>query len=494
MGVIDNFRNILKRPLSKQESKQVPQEHYSINSTPDFGGARNTTPKFNQGSYRGIFGSLPKRSQKDLNLDERRFKYMDLNTLMDVLSDAHPDVSFAIWNFLRIGNSGFKVRVYKLNSENRYTTAEKDIAELFKRLKLPNNNKFEKSRDINKLINQLILSVVTRGAAACEVVLTPSKDDIAFIAPVDPATITFRYENGRYIPYQNGGTLSLDIPTFFYEGLDERIDDPYGRSPLISALNMVLFQLQVLNDIKAVVHNQGYPRFDIKIVEETLLARMPIYIRNNEEAKNEWLASRMQEIIDMYNDLEPDDTLVHFDSVEVGMVGGKGSGGAVIDPQKLMQAIDNLIMSGLKTLSTILGRRSTGNTESFAKLEIKLYLQGIKAIQEVVATILSRALMLYLNIKGKQGIVEIEFNPVEIRTELEQEQFRQIAFLNAAFARDQGWITQDDAANMAVGHDSVSDPDWDHIQPVKNKDGETPSGTIDTNPSAGGEDDTSSGN
>ncbi|MGF7033671.1 hypothetical protein J2T17_004619 [Paenibacillus mucilaginosus] len=35
-------------------------------------------------------------------------------------------------------------------------------------------------------------------------------------------------------------------------------------------------------------------------------------------------------------------------------------------------------------MSTILGRRSTGNTESFAKIEIKLYIQGVRALQRVV--------------------------------------------------------------------------------------------------------------
>jgi len=197
----------------------------------------------------------------------------------------------------------------------------------------------------------------------------------------------------------------------------------------------------------------------------------------------------------MYNNLEPDDTLVHYDSVEVGMVGGKGggSGGATVDPQKLMQVIDNLVQSGLKTLSTILGRRSVGSTEQFAKMEIKLYLQGVKALQELVANVLQRALTLYLNIKGKQGTVVFTFNAVEIRTELEQTQFENIKYINLITARDQGRITQDEAANEAVGHDAVGDPDWEHVQPNKNKDGGDRQPDTDTNPSASGSTDDSSG-
>ena len=42
-----------------------------------------------------------------------------------------------------------------------------------------------------------------------------------------------------------------------------------------------------------------------------------------------------------------------------------------------MHVIDNLIQSGVKTLSTLLGRRGAGQTESYAKIEIKLYLTGL---------------------------------------------------------------------------------------------------------------------
>lgn len=488
MGRITDLFNRFSKPKKEEYTRPLN----NVRAAPDFGGSRTTIPRFAQGS--GVaFGSLPKKTQRQLGLDEKHFNHMNTDELIDTLVDAHPDVSFAVWNFLRIGNSGYKITVNKLNG-NRWPVAEKEIQEMLTRLSLPNGSRFEKSKSFSKVLNQLIFNVVTRGAAALEVVLTPGLDDVSFFAPVDPATIEFRYENNRYIPYQSSGTLCLDIPTFFCEGLDERTDDPYGRSPILSALHMVLFQLQVLNDIKAVVHNQGYPRFDIKIVEEVLLNRMPIQIRNNEDEKQKWLSERMDEIIDMYNELEPDDTFVHYDSVEVAMVGGgKGGGGALIDPQKLMAVIDNLIMSGLKTLSTILGRRSTGNTESFAKLEIKLYLQGVKAIQDVISDILGRALTLALNIKGKQGIVKFEFLPVEIRTDLEKAQFEQIKYLNIITARDQGWITQDEAAEMAVGHAPASDPDWEHIQPAKNKDGGTPQGSTDTNDSAGGNSDNSSG-
>ncbi|WP_426455310.1 hypothetical protein ACP26L_36430 (plasmid) [Paenibacillus sp. S-38] len=485
-GLFDFFRKkpdqaLARRSGGSRSSSQV----VSVN---DFGGSRTTIPKFAQGGG-GVGGALPKKAQSDLLLDERSLASASIEDLIDILSDAHPDVSYAIWNFMRLGNTKYNISVRKPGGDGKPDeNMKKVITDFFDMMEMPDPTRFSVNRGIDKMLGQLLYAVITRGAASLELVMGQGNTEVAFIAPIDPATVEFRYENERYVPYQDEGKISLDLPTFFYEGLDERIDDPNGRGPLLGAINMVMFQLQVLNDIKAVVHNQGYPRFDIKILEEVLLKRMPISIRNNEKEMQIWLNARLNEIIDMYKNLDVDDTFVHFDSIEVGMAGG-GKSGALFDPEKLMTVIDNLLMTGLKTLSTILGRRSTGNTESFAKIEIKLYIQGVRALQRVVERLMSRALTAMLNLGGKQGIVSFTFEEIEIRTEMEQAQFDQIRLMNIAMMRDQGWIDQEEAAMRAVGHAPVGEP----INPggaanPKNADGGRPSGQTDTNPNAGGSD------
>jgi hypothetical protein len=506
-----DFINSVRKSIGFAKKIQ-PMSDYK--PTPDFGGSRVSLPKpVMLGGGNGTL--MSKKTKQDLNLDDRLLSTKQVTDLVDILADAHPDFSFAIWNFIRIANSGYTIEVTKLGTGKRWSQAEKDMKELADRLDLPSTTSFEKGRSLDKIAEQLLLSVIMRGACALELIPTPKFDDVSFLAPVEPSTIDFKIENGRFVPYQNYGQISLDLPTFFYDGLDEIVDNPYGRSPVLSAINIIIFQMQVLNDIKAVVHNQGYPRIDIQIIEEVLLQRMPIAIRNNEQKKQEWLKAKLDEIIAMYSTLEPDDAYVHFDSVVIGSSGGGKDGGALIDPEKLMTAIDNLIMSGLKTLSTILGRRSSGNTESFAKLEIKLYLQGVIAIQRCVERAMGKALTLGLNIKGKQGIVKFKFNDVEIRTELEQEQFKQTKYTNLAFARDQGWIDQNEASQLAVGHASVAEPNYealgkiatDPAQGGRPSNGSTPANTgtttpnndtpgavVDTNPSAGGNTDTTGGN
>jgi hypothetical protein len=481
LASIRDFFSFRKR--KKQQPTRLAAATAQAPDVPDFGGSRTTIPRFAMGGG-GAGGNLPRRAQSELMLDEASLQSASLDSLIDILSDAHPDLGFALWNFLRIGNCDFKYKVMKVGSDKEDAASKKLIDQFLQMLELPNINRFESSRSLKKVINQLMLSVLTRGAGSLELVLASSLTGVAFLAPIDPATITFRFEQDRYVPYQDTDKISLDIPTFIYEALDDRIDDPYGRSPFTNAVQMILFQLQVLQDIKAVVHNQGYPRFDIKILEEVLLNRVPINIRNNEEKKATWLKAKLQEVIEMYNGLQPDDTFVHFDSIEMGTVGGGSGGGSLIDPEALMTVIDNQIMAGLKTLSTIMGRRSSGNTESFAKLEIKLYMAGVKAVQDVVSRIISRALTIMLNMNGKQGIVQFEFEPIEIRTELEQEQFNQIKLQNIAYKRDQGWIDQDMASIEAVGTPSVAEPNMEMLKgSAKTSEGGTPQGA--TRPSGG---------
>lgn len=435
MGILDRF---LRRGRFARSSDE-PDRPSDV-----FSGTRKTVGI----KFEGTVG----KPSKYVRLKEDTFRRYSPSKLLQILRNCHPDVSQAVWNFKILGNSGYTVNVTLLNGEE-HKSGQKLIEDFLRNLEYYSSDGFEKGRGIQKVIDCLIDSILVRGAAALEMVLNKDLDDCLYLVPVDPETITFEYQNGRLIPYQED--VKLDIPTFFYEGLDETDTDPYGTSPFLSVIQTLAFQIQVLNDIKAVIHNQGYGKYDIKVIEEVLLKRMPINIRNNEKKKQEWLDQQLKQIIDMYSKLDPDAAFVHFDSVEVGMI---DNAKAMVDPQKIMAVIDTQILAALKQYSTLMGRRSQGQTEQYAKLEIKIFMKSVQRVQRMVESILSRALTRYLNLKGMQGYVYFKLNDVEIRTALERVNFEQIAILNAAMKRDQGWITQDEAAMEIVGHKAVGEP------------------------------------
>ena len=422
------------------------EEYSTDRETPNnsFGGSRKT---------KGLDEGSVYRSGKHVRLDERVFKRYPPKKLLRILKNNHPDVSQAVWNFKIMGNSGYRIKVKKLNGEE-HESGKKLIDDFLLGLDFYSSGGYEKSRGLNRVIDQLFDSALTKGALSLEMVMDKSFEDVLYLAVVDPDTIDFKVEEGKLIPYQD--KVKLDIPTFFYEGLDETETDPYGTSPFLSVIQTLSFHLQVLEDIRAVIHNQGYGKYDIKIIEEVLLKRMPINIRNNEKKKQEWLNKQLSDIIDQYSKLDPDAAFVHFDSVEVDMV---ENAKAMVDPQKIMAVIDTQIQNALKQYSTLMGRRSQGQTEQYAKLEIKIFMKSVRRVQELVESVMSRVLTKLLNIHGMQGYVHFKFKDSEIRTELEQATFEQIKIQNEARKRDEGWQTQDDASENVTGEKAVGEPD-----------------------------------
>lgn len=410
------------------------------------------------------------RSNKHWNfkIDQNCLRRNSPRKLLEIMRYNHPDMSQAIWNFQIMGNNSYKVKVTKLDG-TEHMSGKKVIDDFLKSLEYVQSSTFEKNKGIGRVVDQMYEHILIRGATAMEIVMDPTYQTPKYFAIVDPDTIYFEAENGRLIPYQNGGggdrDIRLDIPTFFHEGIDETDTDPYGTSPFLSSLRILAFHMEVLEDIKMVVHNQGYGKYDIKIVEEVLLKRMPVSIRNSEAKKQEWLNARLAEIISMYSKLDPDAAFVHFDSVEVDMV---ESAKATLDPQKLMAVIDSQIQNALKQYSTFMGRRSTGQTEQYARMESRIFFKSVRRLQVIVENILSRALTKVLHINSMQGFVEFKFDGIDLRSEIEKVNFEQIAITNAVAKRDQGFITQDEAAEELTGRKAVGEPDKEMLGVIKN--------------------------
>lgn len=447
VGYIDKIRSFLGRDKhSKQEATEKEDNLHQFNATAaTFGGSKKT---------KNLEEGYVARKGKYVKLTSASFSRYTAKSLLNILSRNHPDVSQALWNFKIIGNSGFRVKVTKMDGETEHQTGRKVINDFIRSLDFYGSSGFEKSKSLSRVTDQLIDSALLRGAISMEMVMDADFKEVLFFTAVEPDTIEFELDSGRLIPRQ--GNIRLDTPTFFHEGLDETTVDPYGTSPFLSVIRVLAFHLEVMEDLKMVIHNQGYGKYDITILEEVLLKRMPIQIKNNPKEKEKWLKDQLDTIITMYSKLDPDAAFVHFDSVKVGQVEGAK---AMLDPQKVMDVIDTQILGALKQYSTLMGRRSQGQTEQYAKLEIKIFMKSVQRIQSLIESVYSRALTQLLNIKGMQGYVQFKFNDTEIRTELEKVNFEQIQIQNEANKRDQGWTTQDEAAVAITGTPAVGEPD-----------------------------------
>ena len=97
MRFLDNIKKVfLPTKYSKGTINTTNVPDYDPVS--DFGGSRTTLPKFIQVGR--CIWCITKEIQRELQLDDFTLSTMGVDDLIDTLIDAHPDVSFAVWNFM----------------------------------------------------------------------------------------------------------------------------------------------------------------------------------------------------------------------------------------------------------------------------------------------------------------------------------------------------------------------------------------------------------
>lgn len=384
--------------------------------------------------------------------------------LINILIDSNPDVSQALYSFLRMCNSGFVIKVFDKKGKS-FEKGQAIIDEWVKSCDLQQTNRgFKEDRSLNSFVNKVHLSFFTQGAGASEIVLN-DKLEPSYLQSVNPSTIWFKRgeKEIELVPWQlqidgdrkkgkwEGNYKKIDIPSFFYQPLDARLDDVYGVSPILPVLQVVFFQIQVYQDLQAVVHKAGFPRIEITLMEEILIKNAPAGIKNNAKALTEWLNARKAEIETQYKSINPDDAAIHFDSVKLQYMGGSQQGLSSYDARALIEVIDAQVIAALKSLSTLMGRYR-GRTETYASAEVQLYIKGVEAIQKVSGLLMGRMLTFCLNMFGQQGYVEFQYLPIELRSKTELAQWNAIRIRNELTFLALGFESFEEACIELTGH------------------------------------------
>lgn len=372
-------------------------------------------------SYLG-FGYMPRKFETTRQLDITKFKNYNTNDLLDLLRHNHPETSFAIWQYLRVANSALtcKAKGIRGNDDERGQKVLDRI--LWKLNHPPTGNQFQEAKGMNLITGQLLLNAMMRGGVGGELVLN-QLGKMDRIQPFDTASIYFQNENGRLVPYQRQSQVSgmgytkIDYPTVFYHPLDPAPDDPYGSSPLISLIQVVAWQIGFLNDLQAAVHQTGYPRMRVKLLEEIAKKNAPGHVQNDPVKYREWMDKIRDDVEKAMKNLKPDSIPVLWDSADLDLI-GKGGSGQMVRVDAVVNTINKSLAAALKTLSSILGIGENTSKESYAA-ELKLYSRGIESVQQVVESLLERALTMALNLEGVRGWVDVEFAPVDLRSELQ---------------------------------------------------------------------------
>lgn len=390
------------------------------------------------------------RNYHTRNLDDYRYA-TDADNMLMLLSKVDPDMSTGIWNFLRLANSGLRITAVDLKNVPSPKGQEMLNAMCTRIAGHDNYKDWALYKPVELVATQLTKYVLIRGGCALETVLGKDKR-VNNLTCIDPLKVSFVHTGvGQFVPQQtniDGNAVKLNIPTFFWNVLDQDADDPYETPPFLPAISAILFNLAFMQDLERVVKKMAYPRIAIKIVESTLRKFAPLIAQSDETKMAEWLQAQKSSIGAALRGLAPEDAAVFFDSIEIDVLESKHN--STIDFRPLKEVIDQRIISGLKSMPTILGRQF-GSSQTIGGVEALLYSKSIASIQEVVSTLLTRALTLCLRLEGHQGYVKVTYAPVNLKPENELEAFRVLKQSRTLELLSLGFITDAEAARELTG-------------------------------------------
>lgn len=388
------------------------------------------------------------------DLDTRTLARMSPTRLLELLADLSPEVSRELWNFLRMCNPGFTATAMRPSGKMAGTAAHQAALDSF----LMTLKTRYGSLDV--IIGRLFTGAFLRGALMAELVLSNDARTPLDIATPDPATARWRqradpelgtvYDLGQW----QGGQFVLlaDRDTIRYLPVDPFPGHPEGRAIAGPALFTAVFLLAMLHDIRRVVQQQGYPRIDVVINLEKVIASYRQSGRpQTPEGLVSWVQAAVRDVEAAYAGLQPDDAYIHTDDIEVNRPVGTVDSSSLGAVSGIIEALERMLVRALKSMPLLLATNQTG-TETQSNREWEVYAAGIKAIQHLCEGLLEHLFTLALRAQGIPAVVQWRFAELRAAELLRDAQSEQLQLANTVTKYTQGYISQDEASQMAVGH------------------------------------------
>jgi hypothetical protein len=431
-------------------------------------GGRLTVDK-NQASFVTGLSALSQFSAdeywRERNLDAYTLSKISPRKLIELLADVSPDVSKALWDWILFMNPGWEIKAYKFGSEGKTIDkrAQTALDTFINNIHGPYTS--DKTIPIDVIFASLFIGMFMRGALFFELVLNETGDLPIDIATPDPHTVSTKKveEKPRGVvhqlgQWQNGIFVPLDRPTIFYVPVHPFPGRAHGRAPAAAALFSTLFLLGTLHDLRRVVAQQGYPRLDIKVDFEQLKDDMPPDIQGDNEKAAKWRADVVDSIQLFYAKLEPDDAFVHGQAIELQAPLGAMESKFMAAFDGLISAIERQAVRALKSMPLLFGMNEAV-AETHANRQWEVHVAGIKSMQHLVETSFDKAFGLSLECQGIQARVETKFAELRAAELMRDAQVKYLEDTIASFRVQQGWITNDEAAEDRVGHKAEAEPE-----------------------------------
>lgn len=398
------------------------------------------------GTDRG--NAIPRDNTRAANQSIANFRFQNNDVAaVRALDLVDGTVSSAIFSFVEIANSPFKVTAYETMTHQyseQGTQMARSVVSSLDTL-YDYSKGYADKRSLTATIETALQEVITTGALAAELVLDKMRlPDKVNVVPYDTIEWVSRGDGTKYPQQQSttGDPIKLDLPNFFVSELHKHANRAYASSMMTAALNSSYHFNDFLEDMRRALRRQGHGRLNVKLVTENIIAMAPDDVREDPAKLKSWMDSVQQDVIDALADLNPEDALVFFDSAEADLMKGEGE---KADYVPLLNALSGQHATSLKTSPSILGLRLSGS-QSLSNTESLVFLKVAKAIQRPVEEVLSRALTLATRLYGVDVYVKFRFEPINLRPDDELEAFKTMRQERIMKLLSEGFLTDEEAA------------------------------------------------
>lgn len=285
---------------------------------------------------------------------------------------------------------------------------------------------------IDGLVNKWIAQIWVSGALSTEWVPQRDLKGITNNVLVNPEVIRWKYNfaTTRYEPYQQvksiitkDGTnlVKLNTNTYFYSGILEDTDSPYGVPPFLTAIDALSNQKDMKRNIKHILRQLGLMGYlEVKLEKPDMDAgeSLPAYKARLDkfliDSKKNVTEGFIDGVVVGYGD--DHEFEFHSTTKNIGGVGDLYNGNEVA------------IANGLKVSPSFLGQKS-GGTETNMSIVFTKMLSQLKNVQQLVAANLKFGYLLELQLAGfnvKSTDFSIEFAASTITDDLKTWQAKEI--------------------------------------------------------------------
>ncbi len=385
---------------------------------------------------------------------------VDFDELTGILADLSPEISKALWDFINLSNSGYELRALRPNDDSEEID-EPGQAILDDMM----NTIASYHGTAGVMFDRLFKMIFLRGSFLLELVMAENGRDFVDIATPDTKTLEFRRVNDplrgqvwKFGQRQKGEFVDLDIPTIRYIPVHPNPDSIEGHPLVAPALFLGIFLMAVLRDTKRVVQHQGYMRLDVAVLFDKLKDTMPSEIQSDPNAIVKWMNDIVGAVEEVYSSLEPDDTYVHSDSIEVRDPVGTVSADSLDAIEALFKAIERMMVRALKTMPILLGTDQS-RSETQANREWEIYAKGIETVQHWVESGFEYICNMRLRAAGSQARAQLRFAQFRAAEAMRDAQVDMLKAKVARYLYDCGYINQDEAAQRAAGLEKADVPE-----------------------------------